>query len=140
MKQKIIKTYKYLFYKLYISLEKYSSPRFWSEWKAGSLLVLLLYSIFHSLILYYEIFIDKYSNFGTNYFVLFIFLALVSIINYNMFIKNDKWREIVKTFNQIPKKKNRIGGLICILFCMGCIVNFIYAFYLFSQVDWSLYK
>lgn len=140
MKCKIIKIYQYLFYKLYNSLEKYSSPRFWSEWKAASLLVLLLYSIFYSLILYYEIFIDKYASIGNNYFIVFLFLIIISILNYNLFLKQDKWKNIVRYFDKLPVKKQRLGSIICILFCLGCIVNFVYAFYLFSQVDWSLYK
>lgn len=136
----MIKIYQYLFYKLYNSLEKYSSPRFWSEWKAASLLVLLLYSIFYSLILYYEIFIDKYANIGNNYFIVFLFIIIVSILNYSLFLKQDKWKDIVRYFDKLPMNKQRLGGGICILFCLGCIINFIYAFYLFSQVDWSLYK
>lgn len=140
MKRKIIKIYQYLFYKLYNSLEKYSSPRFWSEWKASLLLILLLFSIFYSLILYYEIFIDKYASIGNNYFILFSFIITVFIINYNLFLKQDKWKNIVRYFDKLSVKKQRLGSVIFILFCLGCIVNFVYAFYLFSKVDWSLYK
>ena len=140
MIQRIIQGYKYLFYKLYISLEKYSSPRFWSEWKAASLLTLIIYSIFQSLIIYYEIYINRYSSLGNNYFVIFGFTTFVFILNYYLFMKDDKWKEVVKEFDKIPKKKNQIGTILCCVFFLLCILNIIYAFYLLSQIDWSLYK
>jgi len=140
MIQKIKKAYQYLFYKLYISLEAYSSPRFWSEWKAASLLVLIIYSIFYSLILYYEIFIDRNSSYGNNFYLIIGFAIFISVINYYIFLSRDRWKQIVDDYNKLPKIKNRIGTFLCLLFFLGCIANFIYAFYLFSQVDWSLYR
>lgn len=131
--------YKYLFYKLYISLEKYSSPRFWSEWKAASLLVLLLLSIVYSLILYYTIYINRLSSIGGNVYIIGSIAIFLSVINYSIFIFQNKWIVIVEKFNKIPKRRNQIGSLVFLLFCTGCVANIVYAFYLFSQIDWSLY-
>lgn len=132
--------YQYLFYILYVSLEKYSSPRFWSEWKAASLLVIFLFSIIYSLILYYTILINRYSTLGNNLYFLFSIVVIISVINYFLFIRDNKWKNIIEKFERLPKNKNKIGTIICNLFFIVSIINLIYAFYLFSQVNWTLYK
>jgi len=134
----ICKYYKYLFYRLYLSLEKYGSPPFWSEWKAASLLVLMSYSIVYSLILYYTIFVNRYSNLGSNLYLIFSILIIFSILNYLIFLYKNKWTEIVENFNSFSKNKNRIGTIFFILFCVGCIANIVFAFYLVSQTNWNL--
>ena len=115
-----------------ISLEKYGSPAFWSEWKAASLLVLMSYSILYSLILYYTIFVNRYSSLGSNLYLIF------SILNYLIFLHKNRWKKIVENFNNIPKNKNRIGTIFSILFFTGCIANIVFAFYMVSQTNWSL--
>ncbi len=61
-------------------------------------------------------------------------------MNYFLFYKNKKWKKIIKEFDQLPQKKNRIGSVLVILFLILVMGNFGFAIYMLSQIDWSLYR
>ncbi|WP_165041712.1 hypothetical protein [Dysgonomonas sp. ZJ709] len=61
-------------------------------------------------------------------------------MNYFLFYKNKKWKKIIKEFDQLPQKTNRIGSVLVILFLILVMGNFGFTIYMLSQIDWSLYR
>lgn len=55
-------------------------------------------------------------------------------------VHTDIWKEYVIEFDQLSKKKNRIGGWIVFGVVLLVVMNLIFSFYLMSQVDWSMYR
>lgn len=137
---KIKRGYTYIFYKFYSSLEKYSAPPFWSEWKASSMLSILLTILIYSLLILYMIFIDRHSEIGGNPYIMVSTVVGLNIMNYIIFLRCDQWKIIVKRFDKLSPKKNKIGSWIVLGLVILVILSLILAFYLMSQVDWSLYK
>ena len=129
-----------MFYKFYSSLEKYSVPPFWSEWKASSLLSILLTILIYALLILYMIFIDRYSEIVGNPYIMVSIVVGLNIMNYIIFLRCDQWKIIVKRFDKLSPKKNKIGSWIVLGIVILVILSLILAFYLMSQVDWSLYR
>jgi hypothetical protein len=136
---KIKKAYYYLFYRLY---KYYESGPFiwWSDWKAVLFIDMLWIFIGISLVVYYEIFIDRYLHIGNGELLLIGYVLLISLPNYFIFHHRDQWREIVTQFDMMPKKKHTIYGIIVLFFILLIISNMVFAFYLMSQIDWSQYR
>lgn len=132
-----MRNYYYFFYKIYCFWEN-APIKFWSHFKTGLTIIFLEIWLVLSLFIYYNIFIDRYFNLDKN---LFIFLTLFLIaLNFLMFSLSDKWKIYNKEFEQLPKKKNIIGGIIVWSIIILIIINLVFAFYLMNQVDWSQYK
>lgn len=132
--------YEYLFYKLYISIEKYSYPVFLSEWKASLILDLSILCFLYSLIIYYQVFIDRYSSLGGRFEVIIFILLVECIISYFVFHRKNRWKKLVKDFNKLSKKKNKLGTIICGFIIIFFFFSLVYAFYLMSKINWELYK
>ncbi|MDR2955265.1 MAG: hypothetical protein LBV43_09310 [Prevotella sp.] len=132
--------YRYLFYKIYKSIEYTSSPSFWSEWKASIVLTLALGSLLYSFILYYQIFIDRTSNLGGKVYFILPMGIIIFLFNYYTILSKDQWKHIIEFYDNMPKKKNRMGSIIALIVIVFCFFSTIFAFYLMSQIDWSLYK
>ncbi len=133
-----MKAYYYLFYKLYRFWELVSFPKFWSDFKAIVSIVALEIWFALSLINYYNIFIDRHFYLENTIF--FLIGGIIIGINIISFIYLDKWKEYNEEFNQLPRKKNIIGGIIVWTIILLIIANLIYSFYLMSQIDWSQYR
>ena len=131
------KAYYYLFYKFYRMSE--AAPSRWlSDWKAGICIIALeLWSVY-SLVNYYNIFINRCFALNKTYVI--ITVLIICSINYFAFVHTDVWKEYVKEFDQLPKKKNRIGSWVVFGVVLFVIVNLIFSFYLMSQIDWSKYR
>ncbi len=129
-----------MFYKLYKSFEKWSFPVFWSDVKAASTISILLFFTIFSFFIYYQVFIDRYTHLSDSNFEIYIFFAITAIMNYFLFYKNKKWKKIIKEFDQLPQKTNRIGSVLVILFLILVMGNFGFTIYMLSQIDWSLYR
>lgn len=137
--KKIKKAYHYLFYKFY---KWYEDAPFvwWSEWKASLSIDLVLYFIIISIFLYYKIFFNRFIHLSENNTDAIVLVLIVGGINYFIFHHQNKWKKIVKEFDQLSIKKNRIGGWLVTGFVCLIIANMIFAFYLMSQVDWTKYR
>jgi hypothetical protein len=135
---KLKKSYYYLFYKLYRFLE--AAPSKWqSDWNAELLVDVFVFFLFVSIGIYYNVFVDRYFDFGSKgSFVLFF--ILISVPNYFIFHHTDRWKRIVKEFDRLPKRKNIIGGWIVFILILLIIGNLIFAFYQMSKIDWAKYR
>jgi hypothetical protein len=69
-----------------------------------------------------------------------ILVMLVSVPNYFIFHHRDQWKDIVKEFDKLPKRKNKIGGWIVFGVVLLIISNMVFAFYQMSLIDWSPYR
>lgn len=136
---KIKTIYQYIYYKLYRFYEKAPNV-WWSEWKASLTLDILLFFIVLSLYIYYEININPYINLASSNIYSTVVIIIISIANYCIFQSKDQWKEIVRKFDKLPPQKNKIGTWM-VFGCVTLIVfNLILAYYLMSQIDWSLYR
>jgi hypothetical protein len=131
--------YFYLFYKFYKFSE--AAPSKWmSHWKAGLLIDVLEVFIGLSAVVYYTVFSKQWIDFGDRKEVGFLYLLFIAVPNYFIFHHKDRWKDIVKKFDRMPQKKNKIGSWIVFCFVILVVANLIFAFYLMSQIDWELYK
>ncbi len=132
-----MRAYYYFFYKIYRFWEN-APIKFWSHFKTGLTIIFLEIWLVLSFFIYYNFFIDRYFHLNEN---LFLSLSLILIVfNFLFFGLSNKWKLYNKEFNQLPKKKNLVGGIIVWSIVILIIINLIYSFYLMSQVDWSQYS
>ncbi|MFN0293021.1 hypothetical protein [Pedobacter helvus] len=136
----MIKAYYYLFYRIYRFWENVSDPKFWSDWKAGIVIIVLELFLLASIFIYYKIFFNRYVHLSESNRDIIIPLLLVVIPNYFAFVHTDRWKDYVKEFDALPKKDNKIGGWIVFGFILLVIANLIFSIYLMSKVDWSQYR
>jgi hypothetical protein len=135
----IQKGYYYLFYKLYKWYERGPSV-WWSDWKADLSIDVLSFFFIFSIFVYYKVFIDKYFRFGDNSLVVILFILSICVPNYFIFHYRDQWKDIVKEFDKLPERKNKIGGWIVFGVVLLIISNMVFTFYLMSLIDWSPYR
>lgn len=126
-----MKKYYYLFYIIYKFSEKAPS-RWLSDWKASFTLDVLFLLIFTSIINYIKVYIYPNSKFGEDNLLLIVGI-IICLINYFIFHNNDKWKVIVKEFDKLSKRKNRLGSLYVVSFLFIVFINFILSFYLFYE-------
>ena len=130
--------YYYLFYRLYRFYE--NAPAKWSsDWKAELTIDALEVSILLSIFVYYTVFTKNRIDFGNGSVVIITYLALIAIPNYFIFQHRDRWRKYVSKFQKWPKGKNKIGGFFVFFFIALVVVNFIFSYYLLSQINWKNY-
>src|SRR5690606_16723869 len=108
----IKRAYYYLFYKLYKFWEWISYPKFWSNYKAivsiGALEIWILFITFDVRALIR----NEKLEYEISHPVILIPFLIIIIGNYILFIHTDKWKEYNAEFDQLPRKKNIIGGII----------------------------
>ncbi|MFL9485545.1 hypothetical protein ACI6Q2_22380 [Chitinophagaceae bacterium LWZ2-11] len=134
------KAYNYLFYKFYKIFEA-SPSRWWSEWKAMVVIFVLELWMLLSLTIYYAIIKhqDLFSGEKPLFLTVVITIIGLTLINYFIFIHEDKWKNCVKEFDCWPTRKNRIGSLIVLLFVLLVAANLIFSFYEMSKINyWTL--
>lgn len=131
------RAYYYLFYKLY----KWIGNDNWLvDWKAELSLDVLWIFLSISIIIYYTIFFDRFFQIGNGFYFLSGYLFLIALPNYFIFHHKNQWEEIVNEFDQLPKKKNILGGFIVLFFVLLIVSNMVFAFYQMSLIDWSKYR
>jgi succinate dehydrogenase hydrophobic anchor subunit len=133
------RAYYYLFYKFY-KMSEAAPSRWLSDWKAGIAIIVLELFLISSLFIYYKVFVNRYVHLGESNWDVIISVLVVIIPNYFAFVHTDVWKEYIKEFDQLPKRKNRIGSWIVFGVVLFVIANLIFSFYLMSQIDWSQYR
>jgi hypothetical protein len=131
------KAYYYLFYKLYKWI---GENNWWTDWKATLSVDVLIYVIVISSFVYYKIYFNRFIQLSENNADIIILVILVSVPNYFIFQHRDQWKDIVKEFDKLPKRKNKTGGWIVFGVVLLIISNMILAFYQMSLIDWSQYR
>lgn len=137
--EKIKTMYQYIFYKLYKFYKK-APTEWWSDWKASLTLDVLLFFVILSLYIYYQVMINPYAKLASSNIYCIVIAIIISVFNYFIFESNDQWKLIVRRFDKLPAKKNKIGSWLVSGFVALVISNLIFAFYLMSQIDWNLYR
>lgn len=118
-----------MFYKLYKHYESSSEP-WWSDWKAGASMGALEIWLLLSIGAYYSILTKTSIELSISMPIIYIPLLVIFILNYFSFMYNDIWKEYNKEFNQLPKKKNILGGWIVFGIIVFVIGNMLFSFYL----------
>lgn len=135
----IKRAYYYLFYKFYKFSE--AAPSRWlSDWKAELAIDGLLFFLFFSLMIYYNLFIDRFFKIPKTFVLVGIYFLFIGVPNYFIFHHRNQWKKIVDEFDELPKRKNLIGGWIVLLVVIFIITNLIFSLYLTFKVDWRLYN
>jgi hypothetical protein len=129
----IKRTYDYFFYKLYKSFE--AAPSRWlSDWKASFFLMVIEIWIGLSILNYFSVLYPKI-------YLRDRFLTVVSIsiviglvaVKYFSFEYKDRWKSVIKTFDELPKNKNEIGTHVVWGIVLLILGNLIFSFYLLSK-------
>lgn len=135
--KKLKRAYFYLFYTFYKWYE--SSYFVWaSDWKAGISVMLIEVWLVLSIVIYYNVLIDRYFQLDRDVFMSLVF-AIV-IINTKIFTFSDEWKKYVREFDKLPKNINRKWRIITWGVVFLLIINLIFSFYLMSLIDWSQYR
>ena len=137
---KLLKAYQYLFYKLYRFYETSMYSKWWSEWKAYVSMLALSIWFYLALETSYYYYFDipvSYSDTDT-YLSILVFGSIIAVINWLLFEHQDKWKNIVSEFDKLPKKNNRIGGVVVWAIIISIIV--FYWFYSISLLSKLNYK
>lgn len=134
----IKKAYQYLYYKFYKHFEK--GVVWMTEWKASLAMDVLICFIIASAITYYKVFLNRRFHLSENNFDLLGMVLIVAGLNYFPFHHKDKWKAIVRNFNQIDERKNKVGGWIVFSVLAFIVANLFFSFYLMSTIDWGRYR
>jgi len=137
--QKIKRFYYYFFYKIYISIEyssRLSGGSFFSVFKTSIVMIALEFWFTITFLNYYNMFIDKSIHFSK---IIYIGIAVFfSILSYITIDYNDTWKKYNIEFNNLSKRRDKIGTIIVFGLVLFIVINFIFSIYLMSQINWNL--
>jgi len=137
------RAYYYFFYKIYRSIEytsDLSGGKFLTKFKASLVMVALEIWICMSLGIYYSVYTKTVVELSVTMPVIYIPLLIIIIFNYFSLDYKSSWEEHKKTFDNLPKIKNTLGGWIVFGIIILILANLIFSFYLMSQINWNLYR
>jgi hypothetical protein len=125
--------YHYAFYCLY-RIDRLIKPQWLSHWKASiGLLVIELWLLFPIIGLFYVCFdVDILPETPYDWKLMLILLLLI-VIKERVFFHNDTWKEIVKKYDALPRRKNNWGMLFFVLFVVALFVCIGFSFYLIGK-------
>lgn len=135
--EQIKKAYYLLFYKVYRFWEAISYDS-WSDWKAYVIISCTEMLFLVELIVWWSV--ATKMSFDVSKVWLTVIGLIISIINYNLFLSNDRWKEYEAEFKNYSKQKSRIAGWLSFMFLVGVLSSLIFAFYQMSLIDWSKYR
>ncbi len=134
---KLKEFYSYFYYKLY-KLFQVDERDWLSEWKASLLLNVLIFCFLFSILIYYNIYINQKFNLEISNFKFgLLYMLILAFPNYIIFHYNSRWLNIVRKYDLLSKKTNRLGDWIVYSIVILIILNLIFAFYLMSLVNWG---
>lgn len=113
-----------------------AAPSRWlSDWKAVIIIIGLELFLITSIVNYYAYFIDRNLSLSNiSNLTVGICALLVITPNYYLFIHTNIWKEYVKEFDQLPKRKNIIGSWMTLFVIIFVLFNFIYSFCLYYKM------
>src|SRR5690606_6919919 len=107
--------------------------RFWSDWKTSvsicALEIWLLFTLFNT----YSIIKNIKIDIEFTHPIIIFPLICIFFLNYFLFIHTDKWKEYNEEFNQLPRYKNIIGGIIVWVIIIAIIAGFFTSAYLVQK-------
>ncbi|MDP4183999.1 MAG: hypothetical protein Q8862_02405 [Bacteroidota bacterium] len=135
----IKRAYYYFFYKIY-KVTMTGAIKSLSEFYASVVIIALEFWFALSLYNYYTIYFNRYATLELKSVKTIVFFISIIALDYFSFIHTDKWKDYVLEFDQWPKKKNILGGIIVWSVIVLIIANLIFSFYLMSLIDWKQYR
>ncbi|MBS1504275.1 MAG: hypothetical protein JST32_19560 [Bacteroidetes bacterium] len=104
----------------------YETPPFVgnSDWKAAALVCILEILTFYGLVGDYKYFVNKDASILTCQVLWIILTALILVINYFAFVKEDVWTDYFEDFDDWPDKKKIQGGVVCLCVVLAIVLNF----------------
>lgn len=137
---KLKKSFYLFFYTLYCFCEfldvgvSYIS----SVWKAFAIICFLETLILLGLLGQIDLNFYSYINFEVDPKTYAIPLGLLlSILNYFIFLHNDKWRLYISEFKKFSKLKKVLTNLIVMILIFGIFFLLIFTFHQYSKADWQ---
>ncbi|MGG5211121.1 hypothetical protein ACQWU4_19565 [Chryseobacterium sp. MIQD13] len=140
--EKIKRAYYYIFYKIYKSIiytSEMVGGEFWSDFKAGIVLLTLELWTIGSFLNYYSIINNKKLNIDVIGPILLISLILFCVLNYFAFVRTDIWKEYNEEFDKLSEEKNKKGTTIVWIIVISIAVNFFGSVYLLQKYVLKMY-
>ena len=135
--KKLVRYYYYMFYKIYKFIE-YTSEQmggvFWTDFKAGIVMIALEIWMWMSLFNYYTAITNIKLNLSFEEPIIYIPFTIIIGFAIYFFNSPNKWKLYFEKFDKLPKRKNRTGGWIVFGIIVLVVTNLIFSFYLlFSE-------
>lgn len=126
------KGYHYLFYKLYMMFNS-GEIKGMPEGRTYAALLIIGALVFDTIVSFVAILTDKreflVENANLFYNIFFIFFA---IFNYIVFLYNNRWKKVIKSFSNIEKRKNRYGTIIIYSILLIIVIVWLYSMYIWK--------
>lgn len=134
----IKRAYYYFFYKVYKMMLGTSYPfgNFFSGFRAGLVMIVLELWIIFTIQNYYQIFNNINPKY-TSDLLLYIVGFIIIVFNYITIDYNNVWKKYNIEFDDLPKRKNTIGGIIVWSVILFITINFFLSVH-FSQKKFSI--
>jgi len=137
----MLKAYQYFFYKTYKFIKNNSIPNLWSQWRAIASMIILEIFLINSIIVYFHYFtgIQKdVTNGGIQPFGI-IMLFILAGFNYYIFDHKSKWKNIIKKYDNLPKRKVDTGGILVAIISIAIIASYFFCiFYVMGQLKYKI--
>jgi uncharacterized membrane protein YidH (DUF202 family) len=135
---KIKRAYYYFFYKIHKAMIWTSSPfgDFLSWFRAGLAIIALEFWIVFTVQNYYHI-INNINPKSSSDLLLYFVGFIIIIFNYITLDRNNVWKHYNLEFDNLPKKKNLIGGIIVWSIIAFITINFFVSIH-YSQKKFSI--
>ncbi|MEC5173870.1 hypothetical protein [Chryseobacterium nepalense] len=140
--EKIKKAYYYIFYKIYKSIiytSEMVGGEFWTDFKAGIVLLALELLFLGSFLNYYSIIINKRLDISIASSIILIPLIILLIIHYFCFIQTDIWKEYNKEFDTLSEKENQKGTIVVWMIAVFIFLNFFGSAFLLQKYVLKMY-
>lgn len=126
------KGYYYLFYKLYMMLNS-GEIKWMTEGRTYAILLIIGSLSFHSLTSYIAILINQKELLILNARIFYtVFFILYAIFNYILFLHNENWKKIIKSFSNMDKRKNLAGTIIVYSILFMIAIAWLYSMHLWT--------
>jgi hypothetical protein len=129
--------YNYLFYKLY-KFWNHVSGDSWSDFKALLILGGIEAVLFLECAIWWAVITRSILNF--NKYWLIAVALLITIINYFTFLHQGNYKKMIREFDKLPIRINKLGSWIVFGLLLLVIVSLFFAFYSMSKIDWRQYS
>jgi len=122
--------YAYLFYIFYKIFDSFKTTRWLMDMKAIVCVFSLEFWILFSGFNYCKYFL--HLNYRPHFFTIETLIPFTLLIGLNclFFLKDDRWKEYVEKFDQLPKEQNTKGRYIVISLTIFLFLNLIFSIYI----------
>jgi hypothetical protein len=124
------KMYYYLFYKFYKLFEAFKTTRWLTDFKAGIVIAVLEIWLLFSVYSYIDVINGKRTEYDLISLKVILPSAIIFLIKWFAFVKDDSWKDYVKEFDEWPKEKNRKGTWVVVSIVLFVMGNLVFSLYL----------